>query len=144
MIRTTHSLGILVLISLLASGVGAVPKAPNSNPTDAQPADAPRLSANALKHFNAGIAYADDPSGPKWEEAYREFLAAYADTPSWILKNNIGLCALNLERDDEAIAAFKIYLEHGGEPGLNPPAGVVAGHEGRNGPGRSMGQAHRL
>lgn len=117
--RTTFPLRTLVLISLFVSGASAAPKAPDARPGDAQPADAPRLSENALKHFNAGVAYADDPSGPKWEEAYREFLAAYADTPSWILKNNIGLCALNLERDDEAIAAFKIYLEHGGEPGLS-------------------------
>ncbi len=80
------------------------------------------MSESASKHFNAGVAYIDDPSGSKWEEAYREFLAAYADTPSWKLKNNIGLCALTLERDGEAVAAYTEYLAGGGEPDLSPKA----------------------
>jgi hypothetical protein len=76
------------------------------------------LNDEAQKHFDAGVAYVDDPSGSKWEEAYKEFRAAYAESPTWKLMNNIGLCALNLERDGEAIDAYKEYLAHGGEKDL--------------------------
>jgi hypothetical protein len=76
------------------------------------------LSDAAQRHFDAGIAYVDDPTGSKWEEALTEFRAAYAESPTWKLMNNIGLCALNLERDGEAIEAYKEYLSHGGEKGL--------------------------
>lgn len=76
------------------------------------------LNEEAQKHFDAGLAYADDPSGPKWYEALTEFQAAYSISPTWKLKNNIALCALNLERDGEAIEAYKEYLSHGGEKDL--------------------------
>jgi hypothetical protein len=36
------------------------------------------VKPEALKHFNAGVAYVDDPTGSKWKEAYTEFRAAYA------------------------------------------------------------------
>lgn len=78
-----------------------------------------RLSPEAKAHFDAGISYVDEPTGPKWEEALQEFKAAYAISPAWELKNNIALCALNLERDGEAIAAYQEYLAHGGEKGLS-------------------------
>jgi len=45
--------------------------------------------------------------------------AAYAISRNWKILNNIGLCALNLERDGEAIEAYKEYLAHGGEKGLS-------------------------
>lgn len=77
------------------------------------------LNDEAQRHFDAGLAYADDPGGPKWDEALKQFQAAYAISPTWKLKNNIGLCALNLERDGEAIEAYKEYLAHGGEKNLN-------------------------
>lgn len=80
------------------------------------------LNEAAQRHFDAGLAYVDDPNGPKWEEALKEFRAAYAESPTWKLMNNIGLCALNLERDGEAIEAFKQYLAHGGETDLNSKA----------------------
>ncbi|HMA97497.1 MAG TPA: hypothetical protein VKP30_32650 [Polyangiaceae bacterium] len=78
-----------------------------------------RLSPDAKAHFDAGLNYVDEPTGPKWEEALQEFEAAYAISPAWELKNNIALCALNLERDGEAIAAYQEYLAHGGEKGLS-------------------------
>ncbi|HMA94301.1 MAG TPA: hypothetical protein VKP30_16530, partial [Polyangiaceae bacterium] len=68
------------------------------------------LGDEAQKHFDAGLAYADDPTGPKWEEAFKEFRAAYTLSQNWKILNNIGLCALNLERDGEAIEAYKDYL----------------------------------
>lgn len=47
---------------------------------------------------------------PKYEEAYREFHKAYADSPTYKILTNIGLCALNLERDGEAIDAYQRFL----------------------------------
>ncbi|HEY5957713.1 MAG TPA: hypothetical protein VIV60_14215 [Polyangiaceae bacterium] len=76
------------------------------------------LSDAAQRHFDAGLLYIDDPSGAKWDEALKAFRAAYALSPTWKLMNNIGLCALNLERDGEAIEAYQLYLNNGGEKGL--------------------------
>jgi hypothetical protein len=53
-----------------------------------------------------------DPEGPRYEEAYREFKAAYASSPSYKILGNLGLCAMKLERDDEAIVAYEKYLTH--------------------------------
>ncbi|MGC4068579.1 MAG: hypothetical protein QM784_28800 [Polyangiaceae bacterium] len=68
------------------------------------------ITAKAREHFKAGVAYIDDPSGPKYEEAYREFKRAYAESPTYKILTNIGLCALNLERDGEAIEAYEGFL----------------------------------
>lgn len=78
------------------------------------------LNAEAQTHFEAGLGYVDDPSGPKWEDAFNEFRLAYKASPTPKLLNNIGVCALNLERDGEAIEAFKAYLAAGGEKDLKP------------------------
>lgn len=78
------------------------------------------LSAEAQRHFEAGLAYADDPGGPKWEEALKEFQLAHEASPTPKLMNNIGVCALNLERDGEAIEAYKAYLAGGAEVDLKP------------------------
>lgn len=78
------------------------------------------LNPEAIKHFNAGVAYVDDPTGSKWEEALKEFRAAYTIYPTWKFANNIGLCALQLERDGEAIEAYQEYLKGGGEPNFSP------------------------
>lgn len=65
----------------------------------------------AQEHMDAGLAYVDDPGGPRYEEAYREFHAAYEIYPAYQLLANIGTCALYLERDAEAIDAYERYLE---------------------------------
>jgi len=72
------------------------------------------IAKEARDHFNAGVAFVDDPDGARYEEAYREFKAAYAISPSWKILGNLGLVALKLERDGEAIAAYTKYLEQGG------------------------------
>ena len=64
----------------------------------------------ARQHFKAGVAYIEDPTGPKYEEAYREFHKAYSESPTYKIMTNIGLCALNLERDGEAIDAYTKFL----------------------------------
>ena len=68
------------------------------------------ITAKAREHFKAGVAYIEDPTGPKYEEAYREFHLAYAESPTYKILTNVGLCSLNLERDGEAIDAYTKFL----------------------------------
>lgn len=68
------------------------------------------VSDVARQHFKAGVAYIDDPAGAKFEEAYREFRLAYAESPTYKILSNLGLCALNLERDGEAIDSYERFL----------------------------------
>lgn len=72
---------------------------------------AAKVPVEAKQHLDAGLAYVDDPSGPRYEEAYREFHAAYESYASYELLANIGTCSLYLERDAEAISAYEKYLE---------------------------------
>ncbi len=67
-------------------------------------------AADAREHFKAGVRHLQDPEGARYEDAYREFLAAYAATPNPKILGNIGLCAMKLERDGESIAAYGRYL----------------------------------
>jgi hypothetical protein len=60
------------------------------------------------------VSFLQDPDGARYEEAYLEFKAAYADSPSWKILGNLGITALKLERDGEAIEAFRKYLAEGG------------------------------
>ncbi len=68
----------------------------------------------ARAHFTAGVNLLQDPDGARYEEAYREFRAAYAESPSWKILGNLGISAMKLERDGEAIEAFEKYLTEGG------------------------------
>jgi hypothetical protein len=79
----------------------------------AQAADVP-ISEEARTHFAAGVALLQDPKAPRYEEAYREFRAAYAASPSYKILGNLGLCAMKIERDDEAIRAYETYLAEAG------------------------------
>ncbi len=70
----------------------------------------------ARAHFKMGLEYLNDPAGPRYEDALREFSAARDGAPSsWKTLNNIGLCALNLERDQEAIDAYQQALALAGD-----------------------------
>lgn len=73
-----------------------------------------QVSEAARQHFKTGVAYLTDPDGARYEDAYREFKAAYADSPSWKILGNLGITAMKLERDGEAIEAFEKYLAAGG------------------------------
>jgi hypothetical protein len=73
------------------------------------------ISDEARAHFAAGVNLLQDPDGARYEEAYREFKAAYATSPSWKILGNLGLSAMKLERDSEAIDAIKKYLAEGGK-----------------------------
>lgn len=77
-------------------------------------ADDTPISDKARAQFRAGVNYLKDPDGARYEEAYRAFKAAYADSPSWKILGNLGLAAMKLERDGEAIDAFDKYLKQGG------------------------------
>jgi hypothetical protein len=81
-----------------------------ANPAQAQV----KISDAARQHFEAGVSLLQDPDGARYEEAYREFRTAYAASPSWKILGNLGLCAMKLERDGEAIEAFQKYLADGG------------------------------
>ena len=63
-------------------------------------------------HFGAGVNLLKDPDGARYEEAYREFKAASAASPNYKILGNLGLCAMKLERDGEAIDAYTSYLTH--------------------------------
>src|SRR6187549_2089823 len=72
-----------------------------------------QITEAARQHFKAGVNLMQDPDGARYEEAYREFSAAYADSPSWKILGNLGIAAMKLERDGEAIASFEKYLQEG-------------------------------
>ncbi len=82
---------------------------------------APALAADvvindeARAHFTAGVNLLQDPDGARYEEAYREFKAAYGASPSWKILGNLGISAMKLERDGEAIESYKKYLAEGGK-----------------------------
>jgi hypothetical protein len=85
-------------------GKGAAPAAEAKKPDKAQ-------LAEAKKHMEAGAAFYNDPSGHKCEEAYREFKKAYDLSGSLNALKAMGICALELERDGEAIERLEKYLE---------------------------------
>jgi hypothetical protein len=70
----------------------------------------PAISDEARRHFKAGVALLQDPEGERVEEAYRAFQSAYQISQSPKMLGNIGLCAMKLERDAEAIEAYAQYL----------------------------------
>jgi hypothetical protein len=96
---------------------GSVLAASLASPASSR-ADEVTITADARTRFTAGVNLLKDPDGPRYEEAYREFKAAYASSPSYKILGNLGLCAMKLERDDEAIQAYEKYLSH--EKDLDP------------------------
>ncbi|MGH7439386.1 MAG: tetratricopeptide repeat protein [Polyangiaceae bacterium] len=76
-------------------------------------ADGVAITPEARSHFTAGVNLLRDPDGPRYEEAYREFKTAYASSPSYKILGNLGLCAMKLERDDEAVQVYEKYLTEG-------------------------------
>ena len=70
-----------------------------------------KVSTEARAHFEAGVSLLQDPDGARYEEAYREFLTAYEQSRSPRVLGNVGLCAMKLERDAEAIDAYSRYLD---------------------------------
>lgn len=79
--------------------------------TIARDASAQEVTTDARAHFSAGVNLLRDPANPRYEEAYREFKAAYQIAPITKILGNLGLCAMMLERDAEAIDAYDKYLK---------------------------------
>lgn len=75
----------------------------------AEAADAQQIR-EAKAHFSAGL---DHLRGHRYDEAYREFTAAYESSRKWTVLGNLGIAADHLERDGEAINFFEKYLEEG-------------------------------
>jgi hypothetical protein len=82
--------------------------------TGSSQAESP-ISENANRRFNEGVRFLTSQDPDRYEKAYREFKAAYADSPSWKILGNLGIVAHQLERDGEAIDAFTDYLAQGGK-----------------------------
>ncbi len=98
---------------LAAAQPPPVPGAPTPAPIPASPAADPDASAakeEARTHFKAGVILLQDPERPRYEEASAEFKRAYDLVHSPTILGNIGLCAMKLERDAEAIEAYTRYL----------------------------------
>jgi hypothetical protein len=89
------------------AGSPAAEAAPKSSP------QAVEITEKARELFRTGVTLLQDPDGSRYEEAYQQFKAAYAESPSWKILGNLGYTAMKLERDGEAIEAFQGYLEQG-------------------------------
>ncbi len=72
-------------------------------------ADVP-ISEQARLHWEVGVGLLEGEPGPRYAEAYESFRAAYKASPSPKILSNLGLCAMHIERDGEAINAYETYL----------------------------------
>jgi hypothetical protein len=59
------------------------------------------------------VAYLEGKDPDRFAQAYREFQAAYAASPSWKILGNLGIVAQQLERYGEARDAYERYLVEG-------------------------------
>jgi len=112
------SLHISVSTALLATAVSTagllVATTAVAEETEAETA-AVEITDKARQHFKAGVNFLQDPDGARYEEAYGQFRAAYQESPSWKILGNLGVSAMKLEKDGEAIDAFEKYLAEGGD-----------------------------
>ncbi len=102
-----RTVGVAVLGILLAGPSLSLAQ----SKADAPPANVdPKKIEQAKKHMAAGAALYDDPSGHKCEEAYVEFNKAFELSGSLNALKNRAVCALELEKDGEALTDFKKVL----------------------------------
>lgn len=71
------------------------------------------VTEQARAHFAAGVAHLEGAEPERYQNAYREFRAAYAASSSWKVLGNLGIAAQKLERFGEAADALSKYLELG-------------------------------
>jgi hypothetical protein len=69
------------------------------------------ISDAARQQFKRGVVLLQEKL---YQEAYDSFKAAYAASPSPKILGNLGLTAMKLERDGEAIGAYERYLTEAG------------------------------
>jgi hypothetical protein len=100
---------LIALLLAMAAGSATAQAAPKTSAQTVQ------ITEKARELFRTGVTLLQDPDGARYEEAYQQFKAAYAESPSWKILGNLGFSAMKLERDGEAIHAFQGYLEQGGK-----------------------------
>jgi hypothetical protein len=71
------------------------------------------ISEEAKLYFSNGVELLEQ-NPPNYQDAYHQFKRAYESSQSWKVLGNLGLCALKLERDGEALEHYQKYLEQGG------------------------------
>jgi hypothetical protein len=73
-----------------------------------------QISEEAKLYFKNGVELIQ-ANPPNYQDAYYQFKLAYEKSGSWKVLGNLGLCALKLERDGEALDAYNEYLKRGGK-----------------------------
>jgi hypothetical protein len=69
----------------------------------------------AKRYFQNGVELIT-AAQPNYQDAYYQFQLAYQESAkSWKVLGNLGLCALKLERDQEAVSYYEQYLKKGGK-----------------------------
>lgn len=71
------------------------------------------ISEEAKLYFRNGVDLIQT-NPPNYQDAYYQFKLAYEKSKSWKVLGNLGLCALKLERDGEALQFYTEYLKGGG------------------------------
>lgn len=71
------------------------------------------ISEEAKLYFRNGVDLIQ-ANPPNYQDAYYQFKLAYEKSNSWKVLGNLGLCALKLERDGEALQFYTEYLKGGG------------------------------
>ncbi|HEV8244866.1 MAG TPA: hypothetical protein VGP93_03825, partial [Polyangiaceae bacterium] len=71
------------------------------------------IPEEAKLYFQNGVDLIQ-ASPPNYEDGYYQFKLAYEKSHSWKVLGNLGLCALKLERDGEALQYYTEYLKSGG------------------------------
>jgi len=97
---------LLIAFALAAPLIAGSPARAEGPPASADPAKIEQ----AKKHMAAGAALYNDPSGHKCEEAYVEFNKAFELSGSLNALKNRAVCALELEKDGEALLDYKKVL----------------------------------
>jgi hypothetical protein len=80
---------------------------------DARAADE-KISPEARAYFKNGVELLQGDR-PNYQDAYYQFKLAYDKSQSWKVLGNLGLCAVKLERDGEALTYYQDYLRRGGK-----------------------------
>ncbi len=71
------------------------------------------IPEEAKLYFQNGVEMLQQEP-PNYQDAYYQFKLAYEKSKSWKVLGNLGLCALKLERDGEALEYYNEYLKAGG------------------------------
>jgi hypothetical protein len=71
------------------------------------------ISEEAKLYFRNGVDLIQ-ATPPNYQDAYYQFKLAFDKSKSWKVLGNLGLCALKLERDGEALQFYTEYLKGGG------------------------------